>query len=71
MSSRNLDPKTGLKYRTVDLQAYSMLADKTSWGKPRGKDLFTRLHHVHGYIQKQVQEELWLYNRRILTGPDA
>ena len=69
--SKNIDPQTGLKYRTVDLKAYSDLADKTTWGKPKGVDLFGRTHHVHKYIEKQIKQELWLYNRRILSGPDA
>ena len=71
MSLSSIDPQTGLKHRTVDLRAYTMLANKTEWGKPKGKDMFTRTHNVQEYVRIQVQEELWLYNRRILTGPDA
>lgn len=56
MSLNTIDPQTGLKYRTVDLRAYTMLANKTEWGKPKGKDMFTRTHNVQEYVRIQVQE---------------
>ena len=71
MSFRNLDPKTGLKYRTVNLDTVDGLQDQLLWGKPQGKNLFTRTYMIGKYVQDQKPEELWQYNRRMLTGPDA
>ncbi len=41
------------------------------YGKPKGADLFKRIDFVTDYVLGQSKQELWLYNRRMLTGPDA
>ena len=66
-----IDPKTGLKERTCDIESFLKLADVETWGKPKGPNLFTRTYSVVDYTQEQRDQELWLYNRRMLTGVDS
>jgi hypothetical protein len=62
---------TGLKHRTVNDGTLNGMQDQLLWGKPQGKDLFTRTYLISKYVQTQRPVELWNYNRRMLTGPDA
>lgn len=63
-----VDPETGLKERTVNIEDILEAKNIPSWGKPRGIDLFERVEPAINYISKQQQQELWMYNRRMLTG---
>ncbi len=38
-----IDPKTGLKERTVNIASILKLANVTSWGKPKGTNIFSRI----------------------------
>ncbi len=40
-----------------------------SYAKLRGKNLFSRMDEGATYLKGQIEQELWLYNRRLLTGP--
>jgi glycine C-acetyltransferase len=40
-----------------------------SFGRTKGVEMFGRLEEMGSYVQKFVDGELWLYNRRMLTGP--
>ena len=64
-----IDPQTGLKERTVDIE--TMLDHKGALEKPRGRDLFKRVSPTVDYVEGQKKQELWLYNRRMLTGVDS
>jgi 7-keto-8-aminopelargonate synthetase-like enzyme len=39
--------------------------------KPRGADLFGRVNATVDYVDSQKKQELWLSNRRMLTGVDS
>lgn len=45
--------------------------DVASWFKPKGRDIFNRTHDAVEYQMDQHKQELWLYNRKILTGPST
>ena len=38
-----IDPETGLKERTVNIEDILEVKNVPSWGKPKGKDLFERV----------------------------
>lgn len=63
-----IDPETGLKERTVNIESILQAKHIPSWGKPKGKHLFERIQPAVDYVSKQQEQELWLYNRRMLTG---
>ena len=42
-----------------------------AWGKPKGPALFDRLDEPVKYFNDQHKQHMWLYNRRILTGPST
>ena len=39
-----------------------------SWGRPKGQDIFKRISPLVDYVARQQTQEMWLYNRRLLTG---
>ena len=39
-----------------------------AWSHPKGVDLFERISPAVEYVAKQQRQEMWLYNRRMLTG---
>ena len=64
-----IDPETGLQERTVNIAAILKMGDLASWAKPRGTDLFGRVKPAIDYLYSQEKNEIWLYNRKMLTGP--
>ena len=48
-----------------------MLDHKGAFEKHRGTDLFGRITPTVEYVEAQKKQELWLYNRRMLTGVDS
>ena len=38
------------------------------WAHPKGVDMFERISPVVEYVAKQQKQEIWMYNRRMLTG---
>jgi len=39
-----IDPETGLKERSVDIASILRAANIPAWSKPKGVDLFERVH---------------------------
>jgi hypothetical protein len=67
----NIDPKTGLKQRSVDIESIMQLDRISGLRNPKGKNLFTRYRDGLDFLEQQKKLELWLYNRVILTGPST
>ena len=63
-----IDPETGLYERRIDIEDIIEAKNIPSWGNPKGVDLFERINPVVDYVSKQHSQEMWLYNRRMLTG---
>lgn len=55
----------------MDIASILRAANIPAWSKPKGIDLFGRIHEAIQYQIDQHKQELWLYNRRILTGPST
>jgi len=60
-----------VKERTVDIKAVFDTVKIPSFGKTKGTHLFDRVADAVLYTNKFIKDELWLYNRRMLTGPDT
>jgi len=69
MSKR--DPETGNKERTVDMKMVMTMASIPSFSKMEGDDLIGRLAPFKNYIELVIRDELFLYNRVMLTGPST
>lgn len=61
----------GLVERSVDISGFLELKNVPVWSKPKGTQLFERVHTGMKYVQKQRESEVWLYNRKMLTGPST
>jgi glycine C-acetyltransferase len=58
-----------MRERSIDIEAVLETVKVPSFGRPKGHDLFKRIEESGVYVNKFVRDELWLYNRRMLTGP--
>lgn len=63
------DPQTGLKERTIKIEDILETKNIGSWSKPKGTNMFSRAYPMVEYAARQREQEMWLYNRRMLTGP--
>lgn len=63
-----IDPETGLLERRVDIEDILEAKNIPAWSHPKGVDLFARISPAVNYVAKQQRQEMWLYNRRMLTG---
>lgn len=68
---REFDPENGLPIRDVDIASISRAKDIPTFGKPKGPHLFDRLEVCYDYVESQKKSELWLYNRKMITGPST
>lgn len=66
-----IDPETGLKERSVDIASILKAANIPAWSRPKGPNLFGRIKDPVEYVEEQHRQEMWLYNRRMLTGPST
>ena len=66
-----MDPETGLMERSVNIEDILEARNIPSWGKPKGTHIFERVHIGVDYVERQRAQEMWLYNRRLLTGPST
>ncbi len=66
-----IDPETGFKERSVDIAGILRAVHIPAWSRPKGPDLFDRIKDPVEYVLDQQRQEMWLYNRRILTGPST
>lgn len=64
-----MDPETWMPERSVNIEDILEAKNIPAWGKPRGVDLFKRSHPLVHYVERQKSQEMWLYNRKMLTGP--
>jgi len=48
-----IDPETGLKERSIDIASILRATNIPAWSKPKGVDLFTRIHEP---IQYQIDQ---------------
>lgn len=71
MSQRKIDPETGMMERSVNIEDILEAKNIPSWGKPKGTEVFERVYPAVDYVQRQRDQEMWLYNRRLLTGPST
>lgn len=71
MSKPKRDEQTGLMERSIKIEDMLELKNIGSWGKPRGIDIFKRSYPMVEYAARQREQEMWLYNRRMLTGPST
>jgi glycine C-acetyltransferase len=55
----------------VDIASILKASNIPAWGKPKGPNLFDRLNDAVQYFLDQHKQQMWLYNRRILTGPST
>jgi glycine C-acetyltransferase len=55
----------------VDIGSILRASNIPAWGKPKGSNLFDRLDEPVKYFYEQHEQQMWLYNRRILTGPST
>ena len=53
----------------MDIEAVLDSVKIPTFGKTKGIDLFKRIEDTITYVRKFEKDELWLYNRRMLTGP--
>ncbi len=68
---RKLDSETGNKERTIDMKVVLDLAQIPSFNKMEGVDFIGRLEPFHHYIKLVYKNEIFLYNRVMLTGPST
>ena len=68
MNKLKIDPETGLMERSVNIEDILEVKNAPSWGKPKGISIFERVYECVDYVQRQRAQEMWLYNRRLLTG---
>lgn len=68
MKKTNIDPETKMVYRSVNIEDLLELKNVTNWGKQNGKHMFQRITPVVNYAARQISQDNWLYNRRLLTG---
>lgn len=71
MSRPKIDPETGMLERSVNIEDILEAKNIPSWGKPTGVNLFGRTYPAVDYVQRQRDQEMWLYNRKMLTGPST
>lgn len=69
MKQYPIDPETGLRERYVDIESVLETVKIPTFGRPKGIDIFKRIEEGITYVGKFAKDELWLYNRRMLTGP--
>lgn len=71
MDRPKIDPQTGMMERSVNIEDILEAKDIPSWGKPKGANIFERISPAVNYVERQRSQEMWLYNRRLLTGPST
>lgn len=71
MDKRKIDPDTGLMERSVNIEDILEAKNIPLWAKPKGAKLFDRIYQAVEYVERQQSQEMWLYNRRLLTGPST
>jgi len=54
--------------RSVNIEDILESKKIPEWGKPKGKDMFKRITPIVYYTARQTSQDMWLYNRRLLTG---
>ena len=70
-SDIKIDPETGTKERTVDIEGIMEASKIPMWARPKGVDIFKRNKDAVDFVYRIQKQELWLYNRQILTGPST
>ena len=48
-----IDPETGLLERSVNIEDYLEAKDVPTWGKPKGRNIFERIHPAVAYVERQ------------------
>ena len=66
---KKIDPETGSKERTFDMKMILNLATVNTFNKMNGIDFIGRLGNFVEYTGTAHQNEMFLYNRVLLTGP--
>lgn len=55
--------------RSVNIEDILEVKNVPSWGRPKGSQVFERTYPAVDYVQRQRDQEMWLYNRRLMTAP--
>lgn len=63
------DPEYGNKERTLNMNVVSGVARIPTFNKMPGIDFIGRLHSYYEYMEYVIRDEIFLYNRTMLTGP--
>jgi glycine C-acetyltransferase len=69
MKKSNIDPNNGLPERSFNIEDFLEAQNVGVWSKPKGINIFERSYPAADYVERQRAQEMWLYNRRLLTGP--
>lgn len=66
-----LDAETGNKERTIDMNMIMKTVSIPGFNKSKGADFVGRLSDFQRYISMVFKDEIFLYNRVLMTGPDT
>ncbi len=56
MDKRKIDPETGLMERSVNIEDILEAKNIPSWARPKGTNLFERVHVGMDYVDRQRQQ---------------